>query len=208
MWIVAEGNVNRHLMRGTVPRRSRCSRPMKMECIMDEANAVRYRRYLSRVAEMRHVFLLTGEDVPFSVSQVEQVLTDYQDSYREYYGRRSDMAAKAKKDTAWKGFANVAFNAEARAIYENWSLSSEALTQRVEDLTAEGYRITLTYDKANQASQCSFTCQNERSANNGYTLTARGPSWWDALTVAIFKHDVLTGGEWPLSEKTTGDKWG
>ena len=119
------------------------------------------------------------------------------------------MAKKAaRNDTAWKGFANVPFNAEARAAFEKWDTTANAVYQEMEEMLGAGYRVTFSYDKTNAAYQCSVTCQNERDANNGYTLTSRGPSWYDALMVAVFKHVILTEREWPLSEKTQGDKWG
>lgn len=114
----------------------------------------------------------------------------------------------ARKDTAWKGFANIPFNAEARAQYEADEATENVVYQRLEDLISTGYRVTFSYDKSNDAYQCSLTCQNEKDANAGLTLTSRGPSWWDALRVATFKHFVLASGKWPTSEKTLGDKWG
>jgi hypothetical protein len=119
------------------------------------------------------------------------------------------MAGRGKaQGTDWKGFANVPFNAEARMLYEADTTTENVTYQRLEELISGGYRVTFAYDKNNDAYQCSLTCGNPKDPNNGYTLTARGPSWWDALRVATFKHFTLCSLLWPHGEKTTGDKWG
>lgn len=119
------------------------------------------------------------------------------------------MAKKsASKNGDWKGYANIPFNAEARGEYERGAPVASDVYRWLEEAIATGYRVTLSYDSRNDALQCSMTCQNERDPNYGYTLTSRGPTWFDALSVCLFKHNVLAEREWPLSEKTTGDKWG
>lgn len=115
---------------------------------------------------------------------------------------------KKSTDTQWKGFANVPFNAEARMLYEATEITEAGVHTQLEDLIADGYRVTFSYDKTNDAAQCSITCANEKSPNLGYTMTSRGPTWWDALSVAVFKHNVLCEGVWPKADKTTGDQWG
>lgn len=114
--------------------------------------------------------------------------------------------AKLKGD--WKGFANVPFDAEARARYETDAPPAAEVYRVLEDLISDGYRVTFSFDKTNDCYQCSVTCQNEKRAESGYTLTARGPGWFDALSVVVFKHSVLAPDGWPLAEKTQGDKWG
>lgn len=119
------------------------------------------------------------------------------------------MAKKAARpNTDWKGFANVPFDAEARMKYEAAEIVETVVYQRLEDLIASGYRVTFAYDKNNDAYQVSITCNIPRHENEGYTLTSRGPTWWDALCVGQFKHYELTQGVWPKGEKTQGDKWG
>lgn len=119
------------------------------------------------------------------------------------------MATKgAKKNDGWKGFANIQFNADARQTYQTWEPGADAVYREMAESIGAGYRFTFSYDKTNDAYQCSVTCANDRDANNGWTLTSRGPSWFDALMVAVFKMTVLCPGEWPKSDKTAGDKWG
>ena len=162
----------------------------------------------ARLWELKNLIDLGQRGFLFSTAQAEQVLSDVHVRLDSVKGCTCMASKQSKKDTSWKGFANVPFNAEARGRYEQWSITANALYQAMEDVIAKGYRFTFSYDATNQASQCSITCQNDKDANAGYTLTSRGPTWYDALSVGLFKHLVLTEGEWPLNEKTTGDKWG
>lgn len=115
---------------------------------------------------------------------------------------------KSKTNTDWKGFANVPFNAEARALYEAAEIAENVVYQRLEQLISTGYRVTFSYDKEGDTYQVSITCSAPKNANEGYTLTSRGPTWWDALSVATFKHFDLCQGVWPHGERVVGDKWG
>lgn len=133
-------------------------------------------------------------------------------SFYDVVARMGGCTCMAKKAATkagdWKGYANIPFNAEARGLYERQAPGADEVYRWLEEAIATGYRVTLNYDNRNDAFQCSLTCQNERDENNGFTLTSRGPSWFDALSVALFKHNVLSERRWPLSEKTSGDKWG
>lgn len=115
---------------------------------------------------------------------------------------------KKREDTQWKGFANVPFNAEERALYSSADLLETVVHAQLEEMLATGYRVSFFYDAKNDAAQCSVTCADPKSVNAGWTMTSRGPTWWDALSVAVFKHFILCEGVWPKDEATAGSQWG
>jgi hypothetical protein len=53
-----------------------------------------------------------------------------------------------------------------------------------------------------------MTCNNDKDANCGYTMTSFAPTWFDAVRVAMFKHFVLTEGNWNAEAQQTMAKWG
>lgn len=156
----------------------------------------------------RYVLTESGRRAPLSGLLFLKAWSELWEALRRVEGCTCMAKKAAERNKDWKGFANVAFDAQARAAYETADLTATHVYAVLEDLIGDGYRVTFSYDKANDAFQCSVTCQNEGKPEFGYTLTARGPSWFDALCVMVFKHETLAKGVWPLSEKTQGDKWG
>lgn len=128
------------------------------------------------------------------------------------HGLRSDELylrgeyAVAEKKAKWKAFINIEVNPQHVENYHNWGMSGDAISGLAEDLLAENYKLGLYYDAYSDKVTCSVTCNDPGSANGGYTFVATGPTWFDALAFALYKHFVVVEGEWPVeTQGATGE---
>lgn len=73
-------------------------------------------------------------------------------------------------------------------------------------LLSSGYRVGVSYNSGNSAFIVSVTCRDDSSPNVGCTFTSFAGEWWTAIKVALYKHYVVTEGDWKKGGKanTTG----
>jgi len=67
----------------------------------------------------------------------------------------------------------------------------------VQQLTAEGYKFSASYDSYGGGIQVFITPTSPDSPNAGFTLSARAPDLLSAVGVLLYKHYTLFSQEWP-----------
>jgi len=101
-----------------------------------------------------------------------------------------------EKKPKWKGFANVAVPMESLAEFLKWKIKPEEFYGELEIYLREGYKLGLYGDSRNNSITASMTCNILGDDNAGWTLTATGPSWFEALKFLVWKHEHVAKGAW------------
>lgn len=109
------------------------------------------------------------------------------------------MAGKPKKNVVsgeWGGFATIQLSLEHKEMFGAWDLEDDDIWVLATSLIMSGYKLTLSYNDANQSYSASLTCRDKASVNAGLTLSGYASTWYQALRVVLFKHEVVANGDW------------
>lgn len=128
----------------------------------------------------------------------------YSEELRERFG----MAKRESKDVAWQGFVDVKLTSEEKENYMAWDVHDEDLWVLLVDAIGCGHKLSVTYNKQNDQFVASFTGQTGTEGNEGYTLSAYGKVWYDAVRVLCYKHAVLLDCDWLRAKERVSDNIG
>lgn len=119
-------------------------------------------------------------------------IADDQEVLRIMAGRKKEPGNLA----GWEGFAKVELSDSDKEAFGEWELIDEDVFVLMADLLNTGYKLTLSYSDQNNSYNAALTCKDIASPNKGYTLSGYATSWYQALRVVLYKHVVVTGGNW------------
>lgn len=105
-------------------------------------------------------------------------------------------------------FVNYKLNKQEKSKYNDWvAKQGDAINRMVASLLENEHKISFSQTPGENVVRCSITCVDSESPNANMCMTSRGSDWGDALSVAIFKIEVLAnGGLW--ADLDEGDDWG
>lgn len=96
----------------------------------------------------------------------------------------------------WKGFKDFRLTNEQINAFVTDGVHDEDLMDLVQASLAEGYKLTFTYNGQSDTYNASMTCNDDKSANFGYTMSSFGPNFYTALGLLMYKHYILLVGDW------------
>jgi hypothetical protein len=113
------------------------------------------------------------------------------------------MAGKNKEKYAkWRGFVDIPITGEIVEAFRDADYGEEELIEKATNLMLDGYKVSFAFDSNNMVWTCSLTCVDGDRAQAGYTMVSRGPSWFEALSFALYKHYDVADGEWPIGARS------
>lgn len=124
------------------------------------------------------------------------------------HDKKVDAAGKRASEDGWKGFVNVDLTADQKTAVKALALDASAVWAVIFDLVDGGYKLTITYDRANGAYVVSMTAKAAQDVNAGLTLTARGGSVQGACASFVYKHSVVLEGDWTSVGVAGGKRFG
>lgn len=83
-----------------------------------------------------------------------------------------------------------------------WEISDGAVFKDLFDTVAQGYKLSLYYDKRNDAFGACLTCPEIAGSKVRATLQARGSDIELACRVLLYKHVVMLERRWPRTDST------
>jgi len=107
----------------------------------------------------------------------------------------------------FQGYIEVRLDEEGKGLFKQWKVSEPDLEAVVDKLAEDGYRMSLAYDDYNAAFMCSLTTKDAQNVNAGWVLVGRGKTCLAALAQAIFKHTVVTSGNWVNFRQSSRNDW-
>lgn len=96
----------------------------------------------------------------------------------------------------WKGFKDFKLTADQLQLFAAWDCHDGDALDLVQGALAGGYKLTFTYNGKVDSYNASLTCNAENNPNQGYTMSAFAPTFYQALRLLMFKHWELLGSDW------------
>jgi len=96
----------------------------------------------------------------------------------------------------WKGFLDYTLNEQELAEADAWKLTPAQMWEGINTLTAEGYRLTVSYSKQLTAYTATLQAGTEQRNASGWALSARDAKAEGALKLLLWKHFIGMEGDW------------
>jgi len=102
----------------------------------------------------------------------------------------------------WKGFVNIELaQVDKKKIRENL-VAFEDFGHWAEVTTAEGYKISISFDQERDCFVATLTSNDPDNDNYGYSMSQRHSHLQVALTALVYAHDTKAGGAWASFDKS------
>lgn len=100
-------------------------------------------------------------------------------------------------EAAWGGFINIRLDDEQKSSFLAWfEDNSSTVSGYVDDVLAEGMKVSLAYDRENQCYIATFTGALVSGSNERYVATSRAGTLNECLGLAVWKHFYLADGDY------------
>lgn len=96
----------------------------------------------------------------------------------------------------WKGFLDYTLNEQELEAADAWKLTPAQMWEGINTLTAEGYRLTVSYSKQLTAYTATLQAGSEQGSASGWALSARDVKAEGALKLLLWKHFIGMDGDW------------
>jgi hypothetical protein len=114
-------------------------------------------------------------------------------------GSSSKGTPLAGRQDNWGGFINVRLLDQDKADFAVWQADNAAtLWTDLQEYLATGFKLSLSYDADGDFYLATFTAEGREiiGIDLRCCLTARAPEWETAISLLIFKHEVLAQRNW------------
>lgn len=96
----------------------------------------------------------------------------------------------------FKGFINIDIPQDRKIECRKFIQQQEECTLLVEQAIASGYKLSMTKNNKTDSHIASMQCNDAKSKNAGYVLSAHASHWYDALAVLMWKHFIFLEQNW------------
>jgi len=103
---------------------------------------------------------------------------------------------KPSTNNQWTTFVEIPVAPEAWNDIQAAYGKTDDMIDGLEGLLDAGIRVSFSYNANNDSVTCSMTGKDGAGENEGKTVVSYGDTWVSALQVALYKHNVITGGKW------------
>lgn len=106
---------------------------------------------------------------------------------------------RAESADEWAGFVPCNIDEAEKAAFEQWYHGDDqAVWGYLSDSLFEGFKLSTSFDKANDCYICSLAGRPDRAGEVEYSavLTARASDFNTAVALLVYKHDVILGRDW------------
>lgn len=108
----------------------------------------------------------------------------------------SSRQAKGVGSGEWQGFVNVTLPPGAKQAWQAWHEMGTPLTDGLDRMLLDGYKITLKYEEQNDCYSAFCTGATSDHNNSGWGLSERSGSSAVALSRLVYIHTVVLNGDW------------
>lgn len=112
------------------------------------------------------------------------------------------MASKpskvSAKPDAWQanGFVNLTLSeAQIKDVFKIYDKAEKVESDMLKELS-DGYKITFSFNPKTGAIVCSLSNKDTDSPNYGWILTSHAPTWFEALSISLYKHIIVLERNW------------
>jgi len=105
-------------------------------------------------------------------------------------------SSPVSKGANWTTFVEISLAGHTMSQIRDEYPTVESVYDKFNGFIGEGYRVSFSYNEQNDAVIVSVTCKVLASPNAGCTYTSFAGDWFFALQIALYKHYVVTKGDW------------
>lgn len=106
-------------------------------------------------------------------------------------------AAQRAKYRPQSEFVKFSLGDDEKAVIKDTAYSSEQLSDDLEELAQQGYKVTFRWDDYGDCVGCWFVAPDDEHDNAGFILAGRGSTALKAFKQAIWVHKVKFEEIWP-----------
>lgn len=125
-------------------------------------------------------------------------------SKRNLLSTEMEMAQKKHEQTTqdtngraeWKGFLDYRLDSYQLSQLDEWRPKPAEVWEMVENTIQNGYRFTLSYNKATKIATCTIIDDDKARKTAGHALASGDTDGASALKMAIFKQHILLQNDW------------
>lgn len=125
---------------------------------------------------------------------------------------KGNRKSNSKDPQDWQkyDFVEVTLSEEEKVAFKaHYAKDPQSLLGLVEETARGGYKLSLTYDQANECMIATLTCKEPSAVNFGYVMTSRAGDTWESIALAMYKHHYACDDEdWGAETRTNGRSWG
>lgn len=115
---------------------------------------------------------------------------------------------QGKSPYAQTTFVNIRLTDDQKKEFDGWSKEQgEELASTIAICMANNGKLSVSWDAQNACFIASLTCKDEKSVNMDHCITSRSSDWFEALTLTVFKIDVILKDK-PWSSAVQASNWG
>lgn len=110
-----------------------------------------------------------------------------------------EQPRRSAETDEWGGYVQAPLSPMDKALYDQWlGEHVEHVQAYLDEHVASGLKLTLVFDGEHNSYIASYTGRPDSNPNFKFrcTLSARSGEFLDALAVLVYKHVVITGGDW------------
>lgn len=111
-------------------------------------------------------------------------------------GKKNETAAAPRKTGGWTEFVDIRVDEDDIAAMRAARWTGDDVSDMVANLLGQGYRLSFSYNSQNDTTNASMTGKSEGNPHEGKTLSAFHSTWFDALTLLLWKHYQVAGEDW------------
>lgn len=153
------------------------------------------------------VFMMSDDLIQKAAShrQPEDLFSRYQFAIKRTY-LSEGAAIMAKRVTRkapqfegrpeWKGFLDRRLDDDELHGLDEWKPKPSEIWNGVDEMIAENYRFTLSYNKTTSLASCTVIDDSPERSTGGYALSNADTDGALALKMAVYKHYVLLTKDW------------
>lgn len=127
-------------------------------------------------------------------------LFDWMHICTRHLRERTGMPTKKNDRGEWHGFVECKLTDAEKELFGQWDIHDGDLFVLLSAATCTGLKLSLTFNKQNEHFVASFTGGAESGKNEGWTLSAFAPDWYNAVRALLFKHEVLLADGWDAAK--------
>jgi len=111
-------------------------------------------------------------------------------------GRKPRQAAQTNDKPAWQGFLDMRLTDAQLEELDGWKPKPQEIWDQVDEMTADGYRLTLSYNRNTKLASVTIIDDSPTRKSGGFALSNADTNGALALKMAVFKHKLLLMGDW------------
>lgn len=109
-------------------------------------------------------------------------------------------------EAKWGGFINIRLSDEQKEEFRVWLAEyGQHVAGYLDDALSEGIKFGAAADRENACFVVTFTGALVDGSNERYCCTSRNDTLNSAIALAVWKHEVLAGGDYGNFSPRTGD---